>query len=72
MRFFQRIRWILDGNSTLSIISINQLYLQMQTKIIYYEAEYEYFDTIYIKFNIWEIFLFQLDFSVSSTAGTCY
>ena len=45
-RFFQRIRWILDGKSTLSIISINRLCIQMHTKLIYYEAEYQYFDTI--------------------------
>jgi hypothetical protein len=53
MRFFQRIRWILDGNSTLNIISINRLYIQMQTKLIYYQAEHKYFHTIEIKFNTW-------------------
>ena len=35
MRLFQRIRWILDGNSTLSIISINRLYIKKHTKLIY-------------------------------------
>jgi hypothetical protein len=45
MSFFQRIRWILDGNSTLSIISTNRLHIQKHMKLIYYEAEYKYFDT---------------------------
>jgi hypothetical protein len=46
MRFFQCIRWILDGYSTFSKISINRLYIQIQTKLIYYEAEYKYSDTV--------------------------